>query len=514
MKRTIRIPALRARGARRCVLAAIAVTAAMMAAPAIAQVPNWPTENPPRPLPARPVSFPPYEIRTLPNGMQVIVVMHSEQPAVSMRLLTRAGAAYDPPGKNGVAALLAALLDQGTTTRSAAEIADTIDSIGGVLDTGAGTDVTSVNVLVMKDSFDLGMDLIADIVRHPAFDAVELERQRQQALSSLKVSYEDPNFVASVVFNRLIYGFHPYGLPGGGTPQSLPALTRDDLRDYHRRYFAPNNSIFAIVGDVTAPEAFAAAERVFGDWARRTIEVPSPPSPPDPTRRVVVIDKPDAVQTSVRVGHLGVSRRTPDYRALDLAIRILGGEGSNRLYRVLRSERGLTYSASADMNALLQAGEFVAETDTRSEATGEVLRLIVEEFNRIQRERTGQYELAGAQAYMTGSFPITIETPGAIATQVLNAVFYGVSLEELRTYRERVNAVTVDDIQRVARDYLKPDRLSIVLVGNLAVFKDQLARAGFAQYEVIPLGDLDLTSADLKRRPTAAGSAPPRGGVR
>ena len=142
-------------------------------------------------------------------------------------------------------------------------------------------------------------------------------------------------------------------------------------------------------------------------------------------------------------------RATPTIE-LDLATRILGGEGSNRLYRVLRADRGLTYSASADMNALLQAGDFVAETDTRSEATGEVLRLIVEEFNRIQRERIGQFELAGAQAYMTGSFPLTIETPGAIAMQVLNAVFYDLSLDELRTYRERVNAVTIEDIQRVA----------------------------------------------------------------
>ena len=172
---------------------------------------------------------------------------------------------------------------------------------------------------------------------------------------------------------------------------------------------------------------------------------------------------------------------------LDQAVRILGGEGSNRLFRVLRSERSLTYSASADMNPMLLAGDIIAETDTRTEATAEAVRVIVDEFTRLQRERIGDAELAGAQAYMTGSFPLTIETPGAIARQVVNVVFYDLSLDELRTYRQRANAVTPDDVLRVARTYIQPDRLSIVMVGNAAAFKDALAKAGFGTYELIPL---------------------------
>ena len=173
--------------------------------------------------------------------------------------------------------------------------------------------------------------------------------------------------------------------------------------------------------------------------------------------------------------------------SMDQAIRILGGEGSNRLFRVLRSERGLTYSASADLNPMLLAGDITAETDTRTEATGEAVRVIVDEFTRLQRERIGDGELAGAQAYMTGSFPLTIETPGAIARQVVNVVFYDLSLDELRTYRQRANAVTPDDVLRVARTYIQPDRLSIVMVGDAAKFKDQLGKAGFGNYELIPL---------------------------
>jgi zinc protease len=282
-------------------------------------------------------------------------------------------------------------------------------------------------------------------------------------------------------------------------PETLARITREDLREFHRRYFAPNNSILAIVGDVTVDEAMAAATRAFGDWPRQAVQVPTLPEPPRPTRRVIVVDKPDAVQTAVRIGQLGVPRKTPDYMTLDQAIRILGGEGSNRLYRVLRSERALTYSASADMNPMLLAGDFTAETDTRSEATAEVVRLIVDEFARLQRDRTGDAELAGAQAYMTGSFPLTIETPGAIARQVINVVLYDLSLDELRTYRQRANAVTPDDVQRAAMRYLQPDRLSIVMVGNAAAFKDQLARAGYGKYELIPLEQLDLTAADFKK---------------
>jgi outer membrane lipoprotein-sorting protein len=226
---------------------------------------------------------------------------------------------------------------------------------------------------------------------------------------------------------------------------------------------------------------------------------------------VVVVNKPDSVQTEVRVGHLGVPRSHPDYMALNLAIRILGGEGSNRLHQVLRTERGLTYGAQANMDALKVTGDFQAETNTRSEATGEVLRLIVDEFWRLQRERVGERELADAKAYMTGSFPLTIETPDSIAMQVVNVVFYGLPVEQLQTFRDRVNAVTVDDIQRVARDYLRPDRLSVVLVGNAAAFTSQLSAAGFSTFETIELTDLDLMAVSFKK-PAGVGRAGPEGG--
>jgi zinc protease len=471
----------------------------LCASAASAQHINWPSERPPRPLAARDVRFPPYEVRTLPNGLQIIAVLHHEQPVVSMRLLVRAGSVQDPPGKIGVANLMASLLDEGTTTRSAQQIADQIDFIGGALGTGSGEDLSFVNAIVMKDSFGLGLDLLTDVARHPAFAPAEIERQKERLASTLQVNRNDPDYVANAVFDRLVYGFHPYGLPSSGTPEALAAITRADLEAYHRSYFVPNNMILAIVGDVTSEEAFAAAERVFGGWPRGEIPPIKIIDPPPSTRRIVIVDKPDSVQTEIRVGQLGIPRKHPDYMAFDLAVKILGGEGANRLHRVLRSERGLTYGAEADTEARKQAGDFVAETDTRTETTGEALRLIVDEMAKLLRDRVGERELSDAQAYLAGSFPLSIETPNDIATQVLNVVFYELPVSEIGTFRERVQAVTPDDIQRVARQYVRPDRLSIVLVGNAAQFVPQLPRVGFSDFEVIPIEQLDLMSADLRR---------------
>jgi len=473
-----------------------------------AQAPNWPSKFPPRPLPARSVNFPPYQIQTLPNGLQVIAVLHHEQPAVSMRMLIRAGSAADPQAKTGLAHLAAALLDQGTTTQSASEFNDAIDFMGATVNTGAGSDLSYANMIVMKDSFDSGLRMLSEMVRHPSFADAEIDRQRQQLLSSLQVSFDDPDFIADAVFDRLVYGFHPYGLPQSGTPDTLASITRADLTAFHQKYFVPNNAILAVVGDVTAEEAFASVRRVFGDWERRDVRGAPSIEPPAPTRRLVVVNKPDAVQTEVRVGHLGIPRNHPDYMAVNLAIRILGGEGSNRLHQVLRTARGLTYGAQADFDTYKESGDFQAETNTRTAATGEVLRLIVDEFWRLQRDRVSERELSDAKAYLTGSFPLTIETPNAIAMQILNVVFFGLPIEQLQTFRDRVNAVTVDDVQRVAKQYLKPDKLSVVLVGNASAFTSELKGVGFPTFETVDLDSLDLPAVDFKasgplaKRPT------------
>ncbi|MEP6782578.1 MAG: pitrilysin family protein [Acidobacteriota bacterium] len=461
---------------------------------------EWPRENPPRPLPARPVTFPPYEIRKLANGMQVVLVSQNEQPAISVRMIVRAGAALDPKGKYGLAMMTATLLDQGAGNRSAEQIADTIDFIGGALGTGAGTDLSFVNAVVMKDSYDVALDLIADIVQRPTFTQEEIERQRAQALSALKVSADDPGSVADRVIERLIYGFHPYGMPGAGTAESLAALTRADFVDFHKKYFVPNNALIAVVGDINAADAMAGLEKHFAAWKAGEVPATSMTEPPDATRRVVVIDKKGAVQTEIRVGQIAIPRKHNDYEAIDQAVKILGGEGANRLQQVLRSQKQLTYGASADLNTYKWSGAVVAETDTQTPNTAEALRLVVDEFTRLQRDRVSDGELEGAQDYMIGHFPLTIEVPDAIATQVLNQLFYDLPVEDLPRYRERILKVTPDEIQRVARWFIRPSQLSVVLVGDADKFVNDLKGVGFGTYERIPIERLDLLSSDLTKR--------------
>jgi zinc protease len=286
---------------------------------------------------------------------------------------------------------------------------------------------------------------------------------------------QDPALIASLVCDRLVFGSHPYGQPNAGTVDTLRGITNDDLRTFHHRYFVPNNAILAIVGDIDAAQALSSAGRTFGRWERRQVSRAAAIEPPAPANRLVIVDKPDAVQTEIRVGQLVVPRGHPDYVTADLAIKILGGEGHNRLQRVLRTERGLTYGAQADLDALEHAGDFVANTATRTESTGEVLRLLVDEIARLRREPVDERELAAAQAALSGSFPLKIETPDAIAAQVLNALFYRLPLSDLENYRDRVNAITPERIEQVAR------------------------RVGFDRYEIIEIGDLDLSTADFRR---------------
>lgn len=477
-----------------------AITLGLLTTMAVAQTAQqWPREFPPRPLQPRPVIFPPFDIKKLSNGLTVVLVSQNEQPAVSVRMIVRAGSAQDPKERLGLAMLTAQLLDQGAGARSAQQIADDIDYIGGILSNGAGTDLSFINLVVMKDDYVTGLGLMADVVRRPTFVPAELERQRQQVLSALKVAADDPDSVAGLVIDRLIYGFHPYGMPGSGTEASLQAITRDDIVAFHRQQFVPNNALVAVVGDISAADAMAGLEKAFGDWQPGDVPPFDPMPPPAPTRRVIVIDRPDAVQTEIRVGHLGVSRRHEEFETLNQAAKILGGEGANRLQQVLRSRRQLTYGASAELDAFKWAGALVAETDTQTGNTAEALRIVVDEFSRLQRERVGDGELEAAQDYAVGHFPLTIETPDQIATQVLNYLFYELPVEELPKYRDRVLKVSPDDIQRVAKAFVRPDQLSVVLVGNAAQFVDTLKGVGFGTFERIPIDRLDLLSADFLR---------------
>jgi zinc protease len=452
--------------------------------------------------PAKNYAFPPVATRTLANGIRVFVISSPAMPAISVRLLlTSAGSVNDPKAKPGIAAMTAALLNQGTAKRNAQQIAEAIDFVGGSLSANAGEDATDIDTTVVKKDFDLAMDLLSDITLHPNFRADELERQRQQLVSSLQVSYDDADYLASAAFQRIVFGDHPYGLPTEGTPGSANTMTRDDIVHFWDTYYSPGAALLAFSGDISPDAAFAAAEKYFGAWQSKT----APPAPPPASRvsagvHITVIDKPDAVQTQIRVGKTGVRRNDPDFVPLYVADRVFGGSYNSRLNTEVRVKKGLTYGANSVFDTRMLAGSFEASTFTRTEATLEATQLIVDLMKSMATGNVKADELGFAQDYLVGVYPIQTETPDEVAARVLMVAHFDLPADYNQTYQARIAGITLEQVNAVASRYFDPTSLDIVLAGNASQFRDGLKKAfPSATYDEIPAAQLDLTQPNLRK---------------
>jgi zinc protease len=454
--------------------------------------------------PAKPYHFPPVASKTFANGLRVFVVSSPDMPAVTIRLvLTAAGAVNDPEGKPGIAAMTASLLAQGTSTRTAQQIAEAIDFVGGTLSATAGDDGTVVSITVVKKDFDLAMDLISDVTLHANFQQEELERQRQQALSNLRINYDDAAYLASAVFQRVVYGMHPYGLPNDGTPGSLQAITRNDLVAFHASFYSPGRALLAFAGDITPEAAFAAAEKFFGVWQNKQVTAPNHPAAgAGAGMHIVVVDKPDAVQTQIRIGRLGIRRNDPDLIPAFVADRIFGGSYNSRLNTEVRIKKGLTYGANTEFDSRLEAGSLVASTFTRTEATMDAVRLVMNLMQGMSKGDLKAEELAFAKDYLMGVYPIQTETADQVANRVLNVAHYGLPADYNETYQTRISSVTLAQANAEAMKYYQTASLDIVLAGNAAQFRDDLKKEfPNASYDEIPAGQLDLLLPGLRRKP-------------
>ncbi|HEY3567714.1 MAG TPA: pitrilysin family protein [Thermoanaerobaculia bacterium] len=463
--------------------------------------------TPPPPAPAKEIRFPAFQEKTLANGLRLVVIEQHEQPLVSLRMTLNAGKAYEPEGKAGLANATAALLTKGTATRSAQQIAQAIDFVGGHLDANAGTEAGYVDLSVTSDQLDLGFGLLSDVVLHPAFPQEELERWRRQAVNGLQIDQQDASYVATTAVTRLIFGDYPYGRPGSGTPGSLAGLTRDDLVAFHKQHFIPNQTILAVVGDVKPADAFARAERAFGSWPKGTpSELPRFDVKAPAKTRIVVIDKPDAVQTEIRLGQVGIAYRDPSLFAAEVYNSILGGNASSRLYEEIRRKRGLSYGASSYFLEETNPGFFEASTFTKTESTADALGLAFEVLRGLQEKPVPEAELSFAKTYITGAFPLEIETANGIATKVLEAMHFGYGREFLESYDDRISKVSAADVQRFAEAHIHPGQMTAVLVGNASAFMDALKKK-YGEVEVIPIADVDFLRPDLRKpqQPKAKG---------
>ncbi|HXX20228.1 MAG TPA: pitrilysin family protein [Candidatus Acidoferrum sp.] len=466
------------------------------------------SQMPPASAP-RPFNFPDAATKTLPNGLRVFVVTDHSEPAIAAQLMIlSAGSVKDPQGMPGVAQMTANMLTQGTAKRSARDIAEAIDFVGGSLSASAGKDSTTVMLDVVKKDLDTGLDLMSDIVLHPAFSADELERQRQQLLSNLTVQYSDPDYLASVVFNRVVYGGSPYGWPEEGTPDTVTKFDPAQLAKFHDANYAPNQSLLAFAGDITPEAAFAAAEKYFGGWPQVAITV-GPPVAPAPTSgmHVWLIDKPDAVQTQIRVGKLGIRRADPNYIPVVVMNRIFGGGYNSRLNTEVRVKKGLTYSAYSSFSPHRDAGSFAVGTYTRTAATVDATKLVIDLIAKMYTGEVTPQEMNFARDYLAGVYPIQSETAEQVADRVLTVVAFGLPRDYNYTYPDRIRGVTSEQVHDMAQKYLAAADLDLVLAGNVSAFRDAL-KAAFpnAKYDEIPFDQIDVLAPDL-RAPKSAPAA-------
>jgi zinc protease len=460
-------------------------------------VPDEPASAPPKEF-----HFPQAATKTLSNGLRVFVVTDHSEPAVAASLvILSAGSIEDPKGIPGVAKMTAGLLTQGTEKRTAQQIAETIDFVGGSLDASAGKDSTGVTLNIVKKDLATGLDLMADVVLHPAFQADELERQRQQLLSGLTVQYSDPEYLASAAFTRTVYEGSAYGWPDDGTPDSAKAFTRDLFVKFHDANYAPNTSLLAFAGDIDPDEAFAAAEKYFGGWARQPIAMTASAAPnPMNGVHVWLIDKPDAVQTQIRVGKLGISRSDPNYIPVVVMNRIFGGGYNSRLNTEVRVKKGLTYGAYSSFDPHRYAGTFSVSTFTRTAATVQATRLAVDLIAQMAKGDVMPKELDFSRDYLAGVYPIQSETAEQVANRVLTVAAFDLPADYNSTYPDRIRSVSVDQVDQMAKKYLQSGDLDIVLAGNVGAFRDELKKAfPDAQYQEVRFDQLDLLAPGLRR---------------
>ncbi len=409
---------------------------------------------------------------TLKNGLVLQVVERHALPMVSVELALHAGARYDPATLSGTAGLVAALITEGTPTRTGPDIAEEIEFVGGSLGAGAGRDFATVSLTVLKRDIKMGMALLADVVIHPTFPEEEFIRIQDETLAGILSERDNPGVVAGKRFRKELFGDHPYARPESGDEGSVPKISRDDLVRFHDAHYGANNAVLSIVGDMTVKEARRLAKKALGKW--RTVDrvERKPPAPMAPTgTRVVKVDQPLA-QASVVMGHLGIARTDPDFYPVVVMNYMLGGGGfASRLVASVRDKQGLAYSVGSGFAALRDAGSFRVVVQTRNDQAGQAISSILEELNRIRTEKVPETELSDAKSYLTGSFPLRMDTNGKMVGLLTFIAMQGLGDSYFTDYVERVRQVSAGDVLRVAKTYLHPDDMLWVVVANQSQVK-------------------------------------------
>jgi predicted Zn-dependent peptidase len=455
----------------------------LAAAPLLAQTDR---SHPPSPEPPRPLRLPATQRLALGNGLPVYLIERHKVPTVEVLLVVRSGAAADPLDKTGTASVAADMLDEGAGGKDALALADAIEFLGATIRSGAAWDYSTVSLSVPTARLEPALGLMADVALRPDFPGTELERLRKRALTALLQARAVPGQVASYALAQAVFGSHRYGLPAGGTAASLKALTVADLRAFHSRHYRPGNAALVVVGDVTR-DVVPLLERAFGSWPAGSTPPARLSVPPQVKgRRIVLIDKPGAAQSALRVARVGPARATADYHALEVMNTLLGGSFTSRLNDNLREQHGYAYGAGSGFGYRLAGGVFQAAADVQTQSTAEALTELLKELARIATPATGA-EVERARSYLALSYAQEFETNSQVASKVAEQIVYGLPDDFYTTFVPRALAIGVDEVARAAR-LVDPANSVIVVVGDRKVIEPRLRALG--------LGDMVVRTVD------------------
>ena len=439
----------------------------------------------PAPASAKPLQVPTPQVATLPNGLTLMLSERRGLPVVAASLVFKTGGGANPANKPGLANFVAALLDQGTATRSAPQIADEVAQLGANLRTGSTMDATTVAGDSLSKNFPGLLDILADVALHPAFPAPEIERQRASRLAQLVQQRENPSQLANAVMFSVLYGpQHPYGYTDLGTEAAVKAFTRDDLTNFWKQNFVPNNAALAVAGDISMTELQSLAGKVFGAWQRGAPATPAIGAPMTTQAKVIIVDKPGSPQTQLRVAAIGAARSSPDFRPMQVMNMALGGLFSSRINMNLREEHGYTYGAQSQFVFRRSAGPFVMLSGVRTDVTAPAVGEVLKEIKGMAAEPMAAPELNMAKTSMVNSLPAAFETDADIAATMQNIYVYDLPQDYYVHYAEQVNAVTSDQALAMAKKYLDPGRLVVIAVGDRARIEPELRKLNLGTVEV------------------------------
>jgi len=450
-------------------------------------------KQPPPIGPAPSLKLPAIQKHKLSNGLAVWIVEHHEVPLAQINLIVRSGSAADPIGKYGVGSMTAAMLDEGAGTREALDLADAIEFLGANLSTSSSFDASAVRLSVPVSKLPEALPLMADVALRPAFSAAELDRLRKERLTGLLQARDNVAAIVQLAFPRIVFGpTHRYGTSANGLPATLESLTVDDLKAFYRAHFRPDNATLLVVGDLTPAAALPMLEKAFGAWKAEGLpaliaEVPN--APQLGKREVYLVDKPEAAQSQIRIGWVGVPRSTPDYAVLEVLNTVLGGSFTSRLNQNLREKNGYTYGASSGFDMRLSAGPFLAAAGVQTDKTADALREFFNELNGILTPVPAE-ELTKAKNYVALGFPGEFETTGDMARKLEELVIYNLPESTFSNFVPAVTAVTAADLQRAAARYVQPEKMAVVVVGDRAKIEGPIRALNLGPITIVPIDDL------------------------